>query len=261
MLRGDTEDAFRERLPLPAIPARFDCMDEKKQLHNFVGVTTDVSVLLRELCVVALFGLLFFWPDTFKSRLTRLGISKLATPVGEIDINGAGGTVATLNRGLSDTIMRLQQIQTASKDPHISSELQKITTYLQSMQQEAATTDESIKTTLATQQTTQEQTSPQSANLPGWILAGHVGADKLHWFGDSGQNVSNTLSPNFTVGEKFNVISHVYLRADAPSGAHFGGKAIGIVPANGQVQVISGPDYSNAIAGGYFLWVKVQPLQ
>ena len=62
-------------------------MGDKSPLHEFVGMTTDVSVLLRELCVVALFCLLFFWPDVFKVRLTRLGVSKVTTPVGEIDIN------------------------------------------------------------------------------------------------------------------------------------------------------------------------------
>ena len=45
---------------------------------------------------------------------------------------------------------------------------------------------------------------------------------------------------------------HSKVRADAASGAHFGGKVIGVVPVNGQVQVISDPDYSTTIAGRYF---------
>ena len=170
-------------------------MNDKRLLHNLVGITTDVSVLLRETCIVALFCLLFSRPVTFKSLLTRVGISKVTTGIVEIDLNGAGGTVATL-----------------------------------------------------------------SAKIPGWLLAGHVDKDKLHWSGDGAKNVAATLSPKSTEGEKVCVTTHAYLRADAPSGAHLGGKVIGVVPANGQVEVIALPDYSSAIATGYFCWVKVQPL-
>jgi hypothetical protein len=201
---------------------------------------------------------LFFWPDVFKARLTRLGVSKVTTPVGEIDINEAGGTVANVNRGLLDAITGLRRIQ--SNDPRASSALQPIIGYLTSLQQQAATTDQTIKTTLVAQQATLQQTSPQSTKTPGWLLAGHVREDQAQWFGDSIQNIPATVSPKLTMGEKVNVITTAYLRADAPPGQHFTGKVIGVVPENGQVQVISAPDYSDAIAGGYFLWVKVQPL-
>jgi hypothetical protein len=236
-------------------------MNDKNALHVFVGMTTDVAVLLRELCIVALFCLLVFWPDAVKSRLTRLGVSKVTTPVGEIDITGAGGTVANLNRGILDAISRLQQIQAAPNATHTGTELQPIIDYLKSFQQEAATTDETIKANLVTQQATSEQTSPQSTKTSGWLFVGHVSQDKLHWVGDIVQSVSNALSPTLASHETFNVTTTVYLRADAAPGHHFTGKVIGIVPANGQVQVISDPDYSSAIAGGWFLWVKVQPLQ
>jgi hypothetical protein len=235
-------------------------MSDKKPLHDLVGLTTDVSVLLRELCVVALFCLLFFAPVTFKSLLTRIGISKVATPFGEIDVNGAGATVSTLNRGLSDTVARLDQIQATVSDPRGKSELQDITYYLQNLQQQAQATDETIKSNLVIRQATVEQISPQSTKIPGWLFVGHVDKDKLHWSAEGARNVPATLSPVLTVGEKFSVTAPSYLREDAPSGTHFGGKVIGIVPANGQVLVTNPPDYSSAIAGGFFLWVKVQPL-
>ncbi len=98
-------------------------MNDKSLLHDLVGITTDVSVLLREICIVALFCLLFFAPVTFKSLLTRVGISKVPTLFGDIDVNGAAGTVATLNRGLSDTIERLQEIQSTFSDPQASPRL------------------------------------------------------------------------------------------------------------------------------------------
>jgi hypothetical protein len=230
------------------------------KFHDFVGMTTDVSVLLRELCIVAFFCLLFFAPVTFKLLLTRIGISKVTTPMGDIDIGGAGGTVATLNRGLSDSITGLQQIQSTSTDSPTSHKLQAITQYLTNLQQEAANTDETIKSNLVTQQASLEKTSPQSAKTSGWLFVGHVAEDKLHWFGDSTRNVSATLSPKLTTGEKLSMTSTAYLRTDAPSETHLGTKVIGVVPANREVEVIADPFYSPAIAGGYFLWAKVQPI-
>ncbi len=235
-------------------------MNAKEPLHDFVGMTTDISVLLREICIVAIFCLLFFAPVTFKSLLSRVGFTTLSTPLGDIDVDGAGGTVATLNRGLQDTIARLQQIQSTPHDPRTNSELQSIAGYLNSLQQEAQATDETIKTSLVSRQVNLEQSSPQAAKLPGWLLLGQVSDDKLQWSGIGAKNISATLPPKFTVGQKLNLTGTAYLRAVAPSGTHFGGKVIGVVPPNRQVQVIAGPDYSPAIAGGFFLWVQVQPL-
>jgi hypothetical protein len=230
-------------------------MADNGKLHDFVGFTTDFSVLLREVCVVALFCLLFFWPDTFKSLLTRIGISKVTTVFGDIDVSDAGGTVANLNRGLGDTITRLQQIQSSS-DPKSKTDIQGVTDVLKDLQQQAQTTDDTIKTKMVSQQATADQTSTQKT--PGWIFIGAVDKDKQHWMGTS--PVPSTLSPVLTVGEKFNLTATAYLRATAPSGAHATGKVIGVVRANQQVDVIAPPVCSSAISGGYFCWVEVQPL-
>ena len=191
-------------------------MAEKRTFHDFVGLTTDVSVLLREICIVALFFLLFFWPAAFKSLLTRVGISQVTTPFGDIDVSDAGGTVATLNSGLQDSIERLQQIQSTVKDPRTNSDLQSITDKLKNLQQDAETTDETIKSNLVTRQATLEKTSSQSVKNPGWLLAGHVDKDGLNWVGDSARKIPATLSPKFTQGEQFSVTSPAYLRADVP---------------------------------------------
>jgi hypothetical protein len=53
-------------------------MKVKQFLDDLVGTTTDVSVLLREACIVALFCILFFAPETFKSLLSRIGIHRLS---------------------------------------------------------------------------------------------------------------------------------------------------------------------------------------
>src|SRR5208282_3992994 len=112
----------------------------------------------------------FFAPNTFKSLLTRVGIKTVTTPFGDIDVNGAGATVSTLNRGLTDSVARLQQIQTTLSDPRGKNDIQSITNYLQDLQQQAQTTDETIKSDLVTRQATLRQSSPQSAKSSGWLF-------------------------------------------------------------------------------------------
>jgi hypothetical protein len=231
-------------------------MKPKEVLDDCVGVTTDVSVLLRELCIVALFCLLFFAPDTFKSLLTRIGISQVSTAFGTIDVSSTGATVSNLNHGLTQSIDRLQQIQASATDPQAKSDVGQVTDYLKSLQQQAQTVDDTIKTTVVNQQAAAEKAAPHLAKPAGWLYMGDVSKDLTHWSGDTSKNVvPANLSPQLTVGEKFNAASTAYLR-DAATG----GKVIGVVRANDQVQVSAVPTCSASIAGGDVCWVKVQPL-
>jgi hypothetical protein len=231
-------------------------MKPKEILDDFVAMTTDVSVLLRELCIVALFCLLFFAPDTFKSLLTRIGISKVSTVFGDIDVSSTGGAVANLNHGLTQSIDRLQQIQATATDPQAKSDVGQVTDYLKSLQQQAQTVDDTLKTTVVNQQAAAEQASPHMAKPSGWLYLGNVSKDLAHWSGDTSKNVvPANLSPQLTVAQKFGAASTAYLR-DAATG----GKVIGIVRAGDQVQVAAAPTCTASIAGGDVCWVKVQPL-
>src|SRR4029077_8162386 len=73
-------------------------MVDNGPFHRFVALSTDIFVLLREMFIVALFGLLLFAPSVFKTLLTRVGISTLTTPIGNIDVaqvKDAGNTVSS----------------------------------------------------------------------------------------------------------------------------------------------------------------------
>ncbi len=233
-------------------------MSDTKPLDNIVGVTTDIFVLLREMCIVILFVLLLVFPLTFQSLLTRIGIKSVTTPFGDIDVADAGGTVSTLDRGLSDGVERLQQIQATSSDPSNKNDIQNLVTYLQGLQQQAQSTDDTIKTSLVAQQAAVAKTSPQTAKTSGWLLLGRVSPDKQQWAGKGPKNVAASLSPVITVGEEFAVTAPAYLRESPPADEHMKNKVVGVV-AGGQVKVTDPPAYAPAIAGGLFLWAKVQP--
>jgi hypothetical protein len=234
--------------------------EENGPLHEAVGYTKDFSVLLREICVVALFCLLFFWPAAFKSLLNRAGIKTVPTPFGDIDVASTSDSVATINRGLSDSVACLQEIQDKTKNATANCDIQQLKTYLQDLQQQAQSTDETLKTNLVQQQTAAAQASPATAKPTGWLFAGQVDESKMHWSGEGPKNVPASLSPVWTINEKLTVTSSAYIHADAASGSHFAGNVIYVVPANSQVQVVADPQYSHAIAGGFFCWLKVQPL-
>jgi hypothetical protein len=236
-------------------------MSVKNFINDLVGMTTNVSVLLREVAIVVVLCLLFFSPRLFDTMLARVGISKLSTPLGDIDISGAGNAVSTIDRGLSDSVERLQQIQNSLRDAQSKSDIGKVADYLQGLEQQAQTTDKTIKDEVLNRQTTLAQSSQQSTKTPGWLFVGHVDESKTRWSGEGAKNIPSGLTPaQLTAGSKFSVSAAVYLRDDVPSGNHIAGKVVGVVPANGQVQVAEAPEYSSAIAGGYFCWVKVQPL-
>jgi len=234
--------------------------EENGPLHEAVGYTKDVAVLLREFCIVALCVLLFFFPATFKTLLGNAGIKTVPTPFGDIDVASTGDTVATINRGLSDNVACLQDLENKAKTPPANCDIPHVMSYLQELQQEAQSTDETLKASLAKQQTAAAESSPTTAKPSGWLFAGQVDESKMHWSGEGPKNVPASVSPVWTVNEKLTVTSSAYLHADAPSGSHFAGNVIYIVPSNSQVEVIADPQYSHAIAGGYFCWLKVQPL-
>ncbi len=236
-------------------------MANENTFHGFVELSKDLFVLLREVSIVALFFLLLFMPATFKVLLGRVGISKVPTPFGDIDVKDTGETVSNLNRGITDSVARLQQIQGKTTDPAKKQELETLTSYLQDLQQQAHASDEQIKTKLASQQARLQQSSPQSVQSSGWLFLGHVDDSKLKWSGEGAKNIDPTVSPALKAGDHFVLRAPAYLYSDAPSGHHLEGKIIGVFPAGTQVTVTAGPEYSHALAGGFFLWVKVSRSQ
>jgi len=235
-------------------------MPDEGRFHHFVNVTTDLFVLLREILIVTLFCLLLFAPGMFRSLLTHIGISKVPTPFGDIDVQDTGNTVAALNNGLTDSVARLQEIQGSITDENKKRELQSLAGYLQNLQTKAQDTDQNIKNSLVSEQTAAQQSAPQTAELSGWMFLGHVDSQKQQWSGEGAKNISSSISCTIKAGQRFTTTATAYLHADAPSGGHFAGKVTGIIPAGQQVEVLSDPEYSSAIAGGYFLWAKVKKL-
>jgi len=214
-------------------------MASEAAFHGFVEATKDLFVLLREGCIVTLFVLVLFMPKTFQKVLGRVGISKVTTPFGDIDVRNTGEKVASVSRGITDGVAVLQQLQTQITDPV--------------KKQDA---DADIKV-LVGQQAAAQVSAPQAAPAAGWVFLGHVDDSKQKWSGEGARNINPEVSPALKAGDRFSITTAAYFYSDAPSGHHLEGTVAGVLPAGTQVQVIEDPQYSHALAGGDFLWVKV----
>lgn len=228
------------------------------KMHNLVSLTTDISVLLREVAVVVLFVMLFFYPSAFKNLLVGIGINKVETPVGEIDLTQIGGNVSALNQGLSDGLDALKQVQSKLRDPAASGEIQTVIDSLQQLQQPAQDADTDIKSKVAAQQSARGG-SATSTKLVGWLLCGRLDSSQQQWTGKAPGPIEKVPLP-LKVGDILTVTKEAYLRADAPPGKRFeSGKIVGVVQPPGQVRVEEVPEqFPKTVAGTYLAWVRVQ---
>lgn len=225
-------------------------MKIKELLDDLVTIASDLAVLLRDVCIVALVGMLFFAPARFKSMLTDIGITQVSAMGFDINVAGtATDTVNDLDHGLNTSVDAAQKIQATVTDPQAKKDVGDLVEYLKSMQQDAQITDTKIKTSLVAKAASGDPSVP--AAKTGWVFAGSTDKDKLHW--TSTTVVPAGVTPALTVNQKFVTTAAAYLRDNFDKG-----KIIGVVRASTQVQVIAPPQCPVSIGGGHTCWLQVQ---
>ena len=168
----------------------------------------------------------------------------------DIDVaNTATDTVSNLDHGLNASVDAAQKIQSTVADPQAKKDVGDLIEYLQSMQQDAQTTDTKIKTSLVAQAASGDASIP--AAKTGWIFAGSTDKDNLHW--TRTVVVPAGVSPNLTVNQQFVTTTAAYLRDNFKKG-----KIIGVVKASTQVQVIAPPQCLLSLGRGHSCWLQVQ---
>jgi len=225
-------------------------MKFKELLEYLVSTSSDLAVLLRDLCIVLLVGMLLFAPGRFKSTLTDLGVKQVSAMGFDIDVaSTATDTVNNLNHGLNTSVDAAQKIEATVSDPQAKKDVGDLVAYLKNMQQDAQTTDAKIKTSLVAQAASGDTSVP--AAKTGWVFAGSTDKDNLHW--TSTTVVPAGVSPNLAVDQKFVTTAASYLRDNFEKG-----KIIGVVRASTQVQVIAPPRFPGSLGGGHSCWLQVQ---
>lgn len=225
-------------------------MKIKELLDDSVSIASDLAVLLRDVCIVALICMLFFAPGRFKSLLTELGISQVSAMGFDINVaNTATDAVNTLDHGLNTSVDAAQKIQATVTDPDAKKAVGDLVDYLKNMQQDAQTTDTTIKTSLVARAASGDSSVP--AAKTGWLYAGITDKDMQHW--TSTTVVPAGVTPNITVNQKFVTAAATYLRDNFHKG-----KIIGVVKESTQVQVIAPPQCPVSLGGAHSCWLQVQ---
>lgn len=235
--------------------------------QNVITVTKDVATLLRETVIVVVILLFFFWTSLFKNLASDMGITKIDVAGVELTLAQSGdqtkkaaGQVAQVKQQLDSVGEQLEQLMKDAKAPEITAKVSSLSATVHTLQDQTDAADQTLKSSLLNQQQILKAVAPQapSPDTTGWLYLGQVDEEKRTWFGDGAKNAPTTLDLVVKPGNRFTVPRTAYLYADAASGHHFEGAILSALPADSLVEVLAGPDYSHAIRGGYFIWVKVK---
>ncbi len=232
--------------------------------HRFVGLCDDVLALGKDFAIVLFVVLFLFFGPYLRQKLDALGITKLGPiELGEVQKSNAQSKVAAshvdvLQQKLSDIESRLSEV-----DPHNSSAPTQIAALkgeIGALKSQATSAEESLKTSLLSQQDIIQKAVPQLAETIGWMYSGQIDESKKAWTGVGAKNISPVPPvPDLHPGQTFIVTSDVYLHSDPPGGNwHTQGDVASVLKQGDRVQIVEVDTNSHAKMGGWFVWLRVK---
>lgn len=236
-------------------------------MKPFIDLAKDLLGILRELALMSVFVLLFFFPAKANDILSNAGITKLETPFAtwQQKVQSANDQGKIAAQSLSATVQSLQDVSSTlkaagdqSKDPAVK---QLVATSLQNLNgslSAAQNADQSLRQTIVAQQTILQDTPSHAKNQSptGWVYVGAVDDTKQQW-----QSGSPKFLPSGTAvpqkGKPFSaaLTEDVYLRGDPNGERYNSAPVLGAIRAGTTIQV-SDVGYSHSRLGGYFIWLK-----
>jgi len=128
------------------------------------------------------------------------------------------------------------------------------------LKSQATSAEESLKTSLLSQQAIIQKAVPQLAETIGWMYSGQVDESKKAWAGVGAKNISPVPPvPDFQPGQTFTVTSDVYLHSNPPGGSwHAQGDVVSVLKQGDRVQIVEVDTNSHAKMGGWFIWLRVK---
>jgi hypothetical protein len=239
----------------------------ESRFRAFIDVTKDSATLLREIVIILLIVGLVFWTDYFREVAQKLGLKgvdvagiALSLDESQTATKTAAGDVSNLQQQVNQLASRLQSLQDAAKGTKLSSEVDSFVSLVTNLSDRTNAADQSLSSSLVKQQQVLNEASPASsaAATIGWIFLGQVDESKTAWGGEGARTISPSVDPAaIQKGTVITLENSTFLYGDAKSGHHFEGPVLSALPRGAQVSVLDNPDYSHAIRGGYFVWVKV----
>jgi hypothetical protein len=240
-------------------------MDEPTSwLHHFVGFCDDFLGLAKDLAIL-LFVVLFFFKGPFlRQKLDDLGVAELGPiKLKEVqnsheEAKNAASKVSTLQQQIADFEIKLKEVST--RNPAAAKDIDPLKGEVADLKSQASSAEQSLKTTLLSQQEILQKAVPQSVQTEGWIYAGQVDESKKAWSGVGPKNISPAPpAPEFHSGQIFSLAADAYLHSAPPGGTwHAQGEVAAVLKQGDRVQVSDVDMNSHAKSGGWFVWLKVK---
>jgi hypothetical protein len=241
------------------------------QVHDLVEVTKDIATLLREALIIFVIVGILFWSSFFERKARDLGITKfdaggmtIELAQAQNDTQKAATQVSAVQQQINDLSSQIQN----SEQPGKSGGKENLNALLAPLLRKTMDANESLTSSLLNQQQLSQKVAQNSgdgstfkaAPITGWVFLGQVDEAKTAWSGEGAQTVSGSVSPRFHKGEIISLTRPTLLYGEAESGHHLEGGVIKALPQGAQLEVLSkNPDYSHAVRGGNFIWLKVEP--
>jgi hypothetical protein len=237
-----------------------DAADFGKNARPAVDLIKDVLNILRDLLLMVLFlGLIF--SQQFRSFLASRGANEFDLGFVKVNTQAAAQETSSASASVQKAIETLNTLATASKDPAAKETVAKAVSQLSG----SLTTLDSANSRLAAAVTATvaaksgEGAAPgaPSSSSQGWIYIGEADASKSRWKNPPQPKV-NSDSPVFKSGDRITLNDDIFAHAEKGPNQTFNQAAIlTAVSANSTLTVVD-EQFSSALNGGNFVWVKVQ---
>jgi hypothetical protein len=228
-----------------------------------IQLLKEIFLLLREAIIVLLFLFLLMFPTSFKNKLVELGFSRVEFMGMDMNLSeqiketaDAGKQVADLQLQASGLKSVIDSIQKKSTNPEEKKILKSLSNKTETMYSTANKLDGNIKQRMSVQQEALTEQTNIKAPDEGWIYAGKINQEQTTWL----LSIKPTIAErkiNYESGEELTITDDVYLRKDEVTTMRANSEVIAVIKAGEKVIFIE-KDYSHAVGGGWFMWLKVR---
>jgi hypothetical protein len=245
--------------------------DNQRGFNAILATTQSLFTVLRDLFLVILFVVLLCFPTQLNSVLTKAGISQLNGGIftwqqqakqAAAQSTAAAQANSAASDSLSDVKSALEAIASQSKDPAIKKQATDAANQAAGSITSLDSANSSLARSVLTQDSMAHSSGPgtesttSASATQGWVFVGKSDPTHQHWAAIPKPKI-DTASPAVTVGQVVTFTDDIFLRADKAQNQTFNRAAIlGAVRA-GDTATIIDLQFSHALAGGDFVWVKV----
>ncbi len=209
--------------------------------------TASVLAIIRDAALLCAVALMLIMPQTMAKLLLSRGFNKVDMVFGEVDLKSIGSN-------MSEATFAIEDAASVATDGPAREKLQQALKNLNAA-------NDTVKAQLSAEAPASPAPAPAlavpqgvapAAGHFGWVFAGKVDETKTDWLSGGRKAVSGSYPP----GPRVTIAEASYLHADSGTSNHAAASVVGAIKA-GQSFDVAGLDWSHALGGGWFVWLKV----